>query len=169
MITNTQILILLLAVLLNAGCNKPDHHKAFVEQHGYENFDEFVNRSFFIRSSDREGNPIIYVFDETKQQAPCGMFLGVTVDRETRTVKGIIDDHLPDSCNIDKETSAELAVKFSMYGINRLTVDSNLNVYVMVKFKEGPEDLIRFSDMQYKTEEYKDWKQVKGNWYEKKE
>jgi len=169
MIANTQILILFLAVLLNAGCNKPDYHKVFVEKYGDENFDEFVNRSFFIRTSDREGNPIIYVFDETEQQAPCSMYFGVIVDRETRTVKSTIDDHLPDSCNINKEASAELAVKFSTYGINRLTVDSNMNVFVMVKFKEGPEDLVRFSDMKYKTEAYKDWKQVKGNWYEKKE
>ena len=122
MIGRTQIVLLALMFLLAIGCNNHDRHKAFVEKYGDENFDDFADRSFFIRNFDRGGNPIIYVFDETEQQAPCGMFFGVIVDRETRTVKSTIDDHLPDSCNIDKEVSAKLAVRFSEYDINRLTV-----------------------------------------------
>lgn len=149
--------------------SKGNGNKEFVEKYENENFGAFINKSFFVRGGDEDGDPIILVYDLTKKARPCDLFLGITVNNKTRTIKKINKSMLPDSCNIDEKTSCDLALKFNDYNINRLKVDENKNVYVSVIFKEGADYLIRFSDMKYKTEQYKDWKQVKGNWYEKVE
>lgn len=141
----------------------------FVNKYENENFDAFINKSFFVRGFDEDRDPIILVYDLTKTIRPCDMFLGITVNNKTRTIKKVNKSMLPDSCNIDETTSCDLALRFNEYNINRLKVDANKNVYVSVMFKEGADYLVRFSDMKYKTDKYKDWKQVKGNWYEKEE
>lgn len=172
MLKNMLLHLFVTMFLLLSGCSMDGKsgNMKFVVQYESENFDDFANRSFFVRDFDREGNPIVLVLDDRlNNQRPCGLSIGFIVDKKAKTIKDVKKSMIPDSCNIDIKTSGELAVRFIEYDINRLAVDSNKNVRVIVKFKErDPDQLIRFSDLKYKTEEYKDWQQVKGNWYEKK-
>lgn len=154
----------------NCGNSQEKTNKAFIEKYGNENFYDFINRSFFVRGFDEDGDPIILVYDETQKRRPCDLAFGVTVNNKTNTVKNIKKSFIPDSCKIDEKKSCDLALKFNEYNINRLSVDSNKNVFISVMAGENASRLVRFSDAKYITAEYKkNWKQIKGNWYEKKE
>jgi hypothetical protein len=152
-------------VLLSAGCENPN--KEFVEKHEDENFDTFTNRSFLIRSADREGNLQIFVATDKKNAFDNGPYV-VTVEKKTGAIKKASTHLMSDTSSLDREQIHGLIPIFLEYKVYSLSVDTDQNVYVRLKEADRP-TLIRFSDMKHKTKEYKDWKQVKGNWYEKKE
>jgi hypothetical protein len=140
-------------------------NKAFIEKYEKENFDAFINTSVFVRSKDKDGDIMVFVGDLEKEE--CGAPFIVTVYQESKKVKSTSRHLLKDTCEVDEERMIKLALKYREYGIGFLKVYENRNAFFNVVEAERP-TLIRFSDMKYKTEEYKDWKQVKGNWYEKK-
>jgi hypothetical protein len=162
------ILPFILCGLISCISNIEKHNINYVDKFEHENFDDFVNKSFFIRGFDKDGDPIIFVYDLTKKTRPCDLLLGITINIKTKTIKKVDKSKLPDSCNIDEKTSCDLALRFYDYNINRLKVDENRNVYLSIMFKEKADYLVRFSDMKYKTEKYKDWEQLRGNWFQKK-
>ena len=123
-------------------------NKKFVEKYGNEVFDDFINKSFFVRGNDENKDPIILIYDYSFFKKPCG-FAVFTVNNKNQTVKKTSKTLYNDSCeiNIDEKTTNQ-TLQFIKYDINYLEVDANKNVSIKVIFKgEGQADLIRFSDL----------------------
>ena len=158
----------LLAVLL-LGCNSlSDTNSEFVKKFVNENFDKFKNTSMFIRSGDREGGLIIFTYDDKIQPDLNNGAYIVTVDYKQKKNKSTSCHLMNDSTIMDRQKLEKLALKFIEYSIDYLGVDSVNNVSICLRMNTRP-DLVHFSDLKYKTDKYKKWKQVKDNWYENKE
>lgn len=168
MINILQILFSSFVLLgLNSCVGDMEKYNAeFVNKYENENFDAFVNTGFLIRSN-REGSLVIYISTDFKNAANKGPYV-VTVEKETGVIKKTSTDLISDSVSFDKEAMHKLLPEFLKYKVYSLSVDENRNVYVRLREADKP-TLIRFSDMKYKTEQYKDWEQIKSNWYENKE
>ena len=140
----------------------------FVDKYNNENFDAFINTGFLIRSGDRKGNLQIFVNTDFKNASNNGPYV-ITIEKETGVIKNTSCHLMKDSSSFDREAIHKLTLKFLEYKVYSLAVDENKNIYVRLREAERP-TLVRFSDAKYITEEYrKDWKQIKSNWYEKKE
>jgi hypothetical protein len=159
---------IILAVLF-FGCN--DHsnmNSEFVKKFGNESFDEFKNTSMFIRSGDRDGGLIIFTYDnKIPPDLNNGAYI-VTVDWKKKKIKSTSCHLMKDSTIADRQKLEKLALKLIEYPIDYLSVDSSNNVFISLRMNVRP-DLVRFSNLKYKTDKYKEWKQVKDNWYENKE
>jgi len=166
MINILQILISSFVLLgLNSCVSDMGKYNAeFVNKYENESFDAFINTGFLIRSGDMEGNLVIFISIDFKNASNKGPYV-VTVEKETGVIKKTSTDLISDSISFDKEAIHKLLPEFLKYKIYSLSVDENKNVYIRLREAERP-TLIRFSDMKYKTDKYKDWKQIKGNWYE---
>jgi len=150
-------------------CNsKEGKYRKFVEQYKDENFEVFKNTSMFIRSAASDGGKIIFAYDEPISSTLNNGAYVITIDDTRKKIKNTSCHLMKDSTVVDKEKLERLVIKFIEYPISYLGVDSSNNVFINLKVNESP-DLIRFSDLKYKTEKYKNWKRVKENWYENKE
>lgn len=150
-------------------CNsKQGKYEKFVEQYNDENFEAFKNTSMFIRSSASNGGEIIFAYDEPISSTLNNGAYVITIDEIKKEIKNTSCHLMKDSTIVDKKKLEMLAIKFIEYPICYLGVDSSNNVFINLKANESP-DLIHFADLKYKTEKYKNWKQVRENWYEKKE
>jgi hypothetical protein len=147
---------------------KEDKYKKFVEQYKDENFEVFKNTSMFIRGAASDGGEIVFAYDEPISSTLNNGAYVITIDDTRKKIKNTSCHLMKDSTVVDKKKLERLVIKFIEYPISYLGVDSSNNVFINLKINESP-DLIRFSDLKYKTEKYKNWKQIKGNWYEKKE
>lgn len=153
-------------ILFVNSCTIDRSEEIFLQNFGNENFTSFANHSLFVRGYDEDKDPIVLVYDNSKRIRPCDLSYGVIINRKTKAIKSINRSHLPDSCGINEKLSKDLAVKFLEYNINYLRVDSAMNVFVDVLFKEGPPILVRFSDADKIPTKYQSWKHIEGNWYE---
>jgi hypothetical protein len=144
--------------------NIEEGNKRFVEKHYNDNFNAFINTGFLIRSEDGEGNLIIFISTDLKNALNKGPYV-VTVEKETGVIKKTSTHLMSDSNDFNREALHKLLPLFLTYKIYSIAVDSNQNVYVRVMKADKP-TLVRFSNKKYITEQYKDWKRVKGNWYE---
>lgn len=169
MINIFQTLFSSFALLVLNSCvgDMEKYNAEFVNKYENENFDAYINTSFLIRSGDMEGNLVIFISIDFKNAANKGPYV-VTVEKETGVIKKTSIDLISDSVSFDKEAIHKLLADFLKYKVYSLSVDENRNIYVRLREADRP-TLIRFSDMKYKIEQYKDWKQIKGNWYENKE
>jgi hypothetical protein len=144
-------------------------NKNFIEKYGYDNFDIFKNKSFLVRSFYK-GNPVIYIFDYTKEAEPCG-FISMNISSKTKELLEINEVPQKDTCilTFNKEEYYKLALKFLEYNITFLRVDNALNVSVATKFSEGREDIIRYTDLKYMSDTNKFIKieKIKDNWYQR--
>lgn len=162
---NFRHLYFLIVILFFNSCSHEKSEETFIQKFGNENFNSFVNYSLFVRGFDEDRDPIVLVYDNTKKIRPCDMSYGVIINRKTKSIKSVNRSYLPDSCGINEMVSKELAVKFLKYNINYLRVDSAMNIFVDVVFKEGPPILARFSDANNIPLKYQSWKHLEGNWY----
>ena len=161
----------LFLVILNLttmfSCNrKDDSYKKFVEQYKDENFELFKNTSLFIRSIASNGSEIVFAYDETISPDLNNGAYVITIDEIKKEIKNTSCHLMKDSLIVDRKRLDKLAIKFIEYPIGYLSVDSSSNVLINLNANKSP-NLIRFSDLKYKTEKYKEWKQIKDNWYEK--
>lgn len=161
------LFLVMLNLTMIFSCNrKDDNYKKFVEQYSNENFESFKNTSLFIRSVASNGGKIIFAYDETiSSELNNGAYV-ITIDESKKEIKNTSCHLMKDSLIADRKKLDKLAIKFIEYPVGYLSVDSNSNVLINQKVNESP-DLIRFSDLKYKTDKYKEWKQLKDNWYEK--
>jgi len=137
-------------------------NRRFVNKYFNENFDDFKNTSIFIRGGDSAGHLVLFIGCDMKHNK--GLYTIVFDDKKNEIVS--TDTHLMlDSSGLDKTAINRLAVRFMKYNLNCLAVDSNGNVDARTEYSERPV-LIRFSDKKYITGAYKDWRKLKGLWYE---
>lgn len=147
-------------------CNRKDDNYKLIEQYKNENFESFKNTTLFIRSAASNGGEIIFAYDETiPPELNNGAYV-ITIDKTKREIKNASCHLMKDSTIADRKRLESLALKFIDYPIGYLSVDSNNNVLINLNANESP-DLIRFADMKYKVEKFKNWKQLDGNWYGK--
>lgn len=164
----------IILILLLMGCNsKAETNRKFVMYYEKENFDEFKNSSFLIRSGDNSGGIIIFAYDyglytDTVNNPNVHPYI-ITIDRRSLQIKRT-SCHLmnSDSTEINKEKLEKLSQRFLKYNINSLKVDSNKNVIISLRYDERP-NLIRFSNLKFKSSRYDSWEHVKDNWYQKVE
>lgn len=153
-------------LLINAiSCQTFDNGQ-FLDKFSNENFDPFKSTSFFIRGSDNSSGRILFAYDEQISPDLNNGAYVITIDPKTKIVKKTSCDLMKDSTIVNKEKLQALAKKFLDYPIGYLSVDLNGNVFISLKPNSAP-DLIRFSNLQYKTNKYADWKNIKDYWYEK--
>lgn len=138
----------------------------FIDKYGNENYSNFKNKSLFVRDFEN-GNPIIFIYDYSKEKKPCG-FISMTISSKTKELIKVKEVPQRDNCTLafNKEEYYKLALKFLEYNINSLDVDTNLNVSVKIKFYEGLPNLIRYSDVKYISDTDNIIK-IKGNWYQR--
>lgn len=169
--SNTLILLIsIMCTFFLTKCSMTSEmsNELFVEKYQHENFDVFLNKSFFIRDIDINKNPIVLAYDYKDSEKPCG-FLSIIVDKDSNIIKSTTSILNSDNCYIEISKEIEfLAIKFVALNINRLRVDSNRNVFISILPGENVSRLIYFSDLKYKTEEYRKWRLISGNWYEQK-
>ena len=90
----------------------------------------------------------------------------LTIDENTNRILKIDSvrksDELTQKQNEEElEQIKKTATTFLSYDIAGITIDSNSNVLIM---RDG-QNLIRFSNLQYKTKEYERWHHIKGYWF----
>lgn len=162
-----RLLTIFFLQLFTLSCNSSmDKNKDFVDKYNNENFNDFINTAIHFRSSDNQGGLIIFANDNKQPDLNNGVYI-ITIDKEKETIKKTDCTLLKDSSIIDKRRLENLALKFLKYPINFLSVDKHSNVLINLKANERP-NLIRFADIKYKTNEYKDWVLIKDNWYQMK-
>lgn len=153
--------------ILFCGCfSQKNMSSDFIKKYGGENFAEFNNTSIFVRSSINDSDEIIFAYDDKLDPKLNNGAYVITLNRVQKKIKNASCHLMKDSTIVNKEKLEKLALKFIEYQIGYLSVDSSSNVLINIRANKSP-NLIRFSDMKYKTEKYKDWKLIKDNWYEK--
>jgi len=142
---------------------KTNDARDFVNKHHNDDFNQFANTGFILRTFD-EGNPVVFVSTNLANAYNQGPYI-ITVDakdksiiKENKTLMG------HDSSFVNRDEIMGLTNKFLNYEIRWLSVDTIGNVFIGLSNIEKP-DLIRFSNLRYKTEEYSDWKHIQDMWY----
>ncbi len=148
-------------------CNREDEkYVKFVEQYKDENFEAFKNTSMFARSEDHDGGDIIFAYEEPISSSLNNGAYVITIDNIKKEIKSTSCHLMKDSTIVDRKKLERLAIKFIEYPIGYLSVDSNNNVLINLRLNASP-NLIRFSDLIYKTEKFREWKKVVDYWYKK--
>jgi hypothetical protein len=139
----------------------------FVKKYGHDSFAEFAGYSLTLRSYDGNGNAIILVYNNA-DTGGCQFPYRVIINRKSHEVKSSNRDWVDSNrvCLIDTARMVTLALKFEQYNIAHIDIDENNNVNIKTLLFEGAPNLMRFSDLKYKTLKYKEWKHVAENWYE---
>lgn len=165
MITNFIYPILIVASMLTCCNNKPISNGEFIEKNKNYDFSTFINKSLNIRDFDK-GNPIIFVYDHSKNERPCG-FIGVTISATDSSVLKYSEVLQSGECEFLKDTSQiiQLAREFLKLNISYLKVDSNLNVLIKINIEEGRPNLGKFRMEDINLNE---WTNIVDNWYERK-
>ena len=164
-----NVFIAILFILLIACSSKSDINKKFVLKYGKENFDEFRNTAFLIRSSDYNGGIIIFAYDyRLNPNSDTIRPYIITVDEKSSQIKNISCHLMKDSTKVDRKGLEKLEFRFRKYPIQSLYVDSNNNVLINLKYGDRP-NLIKFSELKFKSNRYDGWEQIKDNWYQKVE
>src|SRR5450631_2437437 len=101
------------------GCGSLEQAKrAFVKKYNHENFDDFRGTNLFLRTSDRNGNCLIY-FWRDPQKRP--YILNVSIaDSSISTINYRL---IEDSSRIDLDATNKLVKKFFRYQVVGLAVD----------------------------------------------
>jgi hypothetical protein len=146
--------------------NDQEINKTFVEKYENENFEDFTCKGVSIRGGNNQQGVVVLV-SNSYEKVGCRAPVGVILNRETGAFKSLNRDLLGDECEIDEKEMINLALKFIEYKVAVLAVDSNKNVLINISEAEAP-NLIRFSDMKYKTQKFRRWKKIKGSWYERR-
>ena len=136
--------------------------ETFVDKHGTENFNEFRNKGFAIRNYDESNNAVVFISSDLNRADVNGPYI-VSIDESSRVIKKT-DLTLSLSKNIDTNELNALALKFMEFKVQKLSVDSNGNIFIGIKSNDRA-DLIYFSDDNYRIRAYKNWKRLSGNWY----
>lgn len=151
---------------LNSCNNLNSQNSKFIEIYENENFDSFVNKGILIRNFDKDNDPVIYVCTDLQNAFNNGPYI-VVIDRKTERIKSSSTNLMSDSSNLDKLAMNKLALKFLKYKIRLLKVDRFKNVFINI-FKSEEPTLVRFSNLKYKTGQYKTgWIKINKYWYEK--
>lgn len=159
-------LCLLVGSMWICNCYTPNVHKhnlRFIERFGKDNFDQFVGKTFFVRTFDHDGSPVVLVFPENSR----GHYR-ITIDKTTKQKRYLYAfNSAPPLSLVEEESIIKLTLAFLQYKVCHLQVDSNLNVEVGTIMEERfPHRLKRFSDIKFKTEKYGSYVHIIDNWYE---
>lgn len=144
------------------GCTA-NRSRQFVGKYERENFSDFGNKSVYIRGGDGGDVLDLFVSTDLENARHIGPYI-VSVNKRSKVVVSSGKHLLGDSVLVDTAALQQLAIKFLNYEVVALAVDKNKNVYVGLKSNEKF-DLVRFSDLQYKDANYRDWKHIQANWY----
>lgn len=147
---------------------KSGANTAFVKKHGHENFQKFKGFFISLRSYDWDGDPIVLIFKNPIDTGYCRFPYRVIVNHKSHEVKSADRNWLDSNsaCAIDTSLMIQQALEFVQYNITHIDIDEKNNINIKTQFFEGLPNLIHFSDMKYKTEKYKEWEHISGNWYE---
>jgi hypothetical protein len=148
------------------GCRMQPINENFVELYNTENFDKFRLTSFFVRGHNSQGERIIFAYDEEVPPVKNNGAYLIEYNIERKIITSTSCRLMKDSSIVDVKKLDSLVGKFVEYQINYLQVDSNNNVFVNVSSNEEP-NLVRFSDLKYKSVKYDKWRQLSLNWFEK--
>jgi hypothetical protein len=135
-----------------------------VNKNEYQSFAEFTNKGIVIRSYDSLGVLLLFVNNDLEHAGSKGPYI-ISIDKRSVSIKHTDLHLMTDTSNVDTSLLNRLALKFIDYDVQKLSVDKKGNVYVGLRSNERV-DLVRFSELQYKTNIYEKWKHVKDNWYE---
>ncbi len=157
--------LILLSTLFFFGC-RSDHYLnvEFIKKYGRDNFEEFKNYSVFIRSGDLIGEEIVFIMDENSEFTQKNALFVVDLNPELKKIKSTSCHLLSDSTLIDKKLLESLVLKFNKYPIGAISVDSNSNVFISGRIMHDTQ-MVRFSDVKYKTAKYENWEHVQDNWH----
>ncbi len=170
-----KAIIICLAILLCNGCIMQPQAIAFLNQYESEDFSQFNKASVFIRGVF-EKNFVIFVDAPhlIRDSLNAGCYV-VMLDRKSYQV---IQSHWMTDFDVDADTLKlqQLAQALMKYGIPRLSVDEQENVFVYLKDVESLA-LVRFANeeevekMRIKYDAIEPhywkrcWKKARGNWY----
>jgi hypothetical protein len=159
-----SVIVILITINSCDEMNK-EYNIKFIKEHGTETFNDFINYGIITRGTDRVGNLVLFVSD-FKDNIENGPYI-VKIDNKSNNIVQSSCKLMSDSSKVNRKKLDSLALKFLLYNVNLLKVDSNKNVFVNVLGNKRP-TLVRFSDIKYKTGVYNtDWEKIKEtNWYE---
>lgn len=165
MISNCIYSLLFLTSIFFGCTNNSNGNNDFIEKYKDYDFSIFINKSFTVRGFDNE-NPIILVYDHSKNGRPCG-FIRVTVSITDGSMLNYTEVLQSDECVFSRDTSQiiQLTQQFQKLNIFHLKVDSKLNVLVSTKLKKGKPNIGKFRKEDIKLNE---WTNIIDNWYERK-
>lgn len=163
-----QVTIIILAAGSFMSCKNYVDNKKFAEKFNHEHFEIFKNSSMFIRSSDENGEEVIFAYDETIADSLDNGAYVITVDKRSKQIKNKSCQLMKDSTIVDKGRLEKLVLKFTEYPVGYLGVDSGNNVFIGLRSNTSP-DLVRLSDTKYQFNPYEKWERIKDNWYEKQQ
>jgi hypothetical protein len=139
----------------------------FINTYDNENFSDFKNTGFAIRSGDFEGNVIIVISHDLINAATKGPYF-VTVNQRNNKIISTSLKLVRDTTGLDTIKLNELALRFFKYKIQSLKVDSKENVYIGIESNER-QNLIRINDSTSISNTNKKWKKIRNNWFKTNE
>lgn len=157
-------------MLCFTSCIDPFYEKKFLSKYEFEDFSQFESSSIFIRGGDSEGNPIIFInaphlVRDTSKVGCCVVIL----DKKSGQVIGTKWTLTDNNVNADTVKLQQLAQAFMQYGIPRMEVDEQGNVFVYLKDVEtlALAKFVNENELQ-KHNEKMNWINIKHNWYKPK-
>jgi lipopolysaccharide export LptBFGC system permease protein LptF len=157
---------LFIVMATNHSCRLHPINENFVKLYNTENFEKFRLTTFFIRGHNSQGQSIVFAYDEKVPPVKNNGAYVIEYDIERKIISSTNCRLMKDSSIVDVNKLERLVDEFVKYQVNYLQVDSNNNVFVSVYSNEEP-DLVRFSDLKYKSVKYDKWRQLNFNWFEK--
>jgi len=155
-----------ISFILIASCsNDDDAIRTFVSSYQDEDFTTFTNSYVHIRGRDSNGDLIIFAGSDIEGE--CKSPLVITIDEGTKEIIST-NNHLnlnEGNCKADEEKMNKLALEFLEYKVGFIHVDKNNNAFFILNGEDRP-NLVRFSNIKYKTSDFKDWRSIGKNWYQ---
>lgn len=152
-------------LLLLVSCHKKP---GFVQKYRDTDFSVFKGMYLFVRGFDHDKDPVVMIVprDMAINDTNCfGSFVVIVDDDKVKQSKRLV---MSDSCPIDEDKLRNCAVLFCKFNINKMEVDSNLNVYIGEQYDKDF-NIVKTTDNKLVAEKYKGWDSLGQGWYQKHE